>query len=124
MLATGVEQWLMGPADLARRLGITIKALRVYERQGLVTPRRSRQGWRVYAPEDIERLSRALALKAMGFGLSQIATLLDAGPDEMAAALAGQEARLVGERAQLEKALGAVRDARRQRVASRLRLVA
>ncbi len=124
MLATGVEQWLMGPADLARRLGITIKALRVYERQGLVKPRRSRQGWRVYAPEDIERLSRALALKAMGFGLSQIAGLLDAGPDEMAVALAAQEARLVGERARLEKALGSVRDARRQRVASALKLVA
>ncbi|MBP7704648.1 MAG: MerR family transcriptional regulator [Caulobacter sp.] len=114
----------MGPADLARRLGITIKALRVYERQGLVKPRRSRQGWRVYAPEDIERLSRALALKAMGFGLSQIAGLLDAGPDEMAVALAAQEARLVGERARLEKALGSVRDARRQRVASALKLVA
>lgn len=124
MLATGLEQWLLGPADMARRLGVTIKALRVYERQGLVRPRRSRQGWRVYAPEDVERLSRALALKAMGFGLSQIAALLDAGPDEMAAALAGQEARLVGRRTELEKALATVRDARRRRVASALKLVA
>lgn len=115
---------LAGPAEAARRLGISIKALRVYERLGLVTPRRTRRGWRVYRPQDMERLSRALAFKAMGFGLSQIAGLLDAGSDQVAAALAAQEAQLRDRRAELDNALENLRDARRRLGAPSLRLVA
>ncbi len=40
------EQWL-GPGEMARRLGVTPKALRVYEREGLVTAARTEAGWRV-----------------------------------------------------------------------------
>lgn len=107
------DRLLAGPAAAARRLGVSIKALRVYEARGLLTPKRTRQGWRYYAPEDLDRLSRALAFKAMGFGLNQIASLLDAGPDEVAAALAAQEHQLNLRRAALDEALEAVRDARR-----------
>ncbi|HRD47755.1 MAG TPA: MerR family transcriptional regulator, partial [Caulobacter sp.] len=83
--------------EAARSLRISIKALRLYESWGLVIPRRTARGWRFYTPEDIERLSRTLALKAMGFGLAQIVGLLDAEPEAMAAALAAQE-RLLDER--------------------------
>ena len=124
MLMRTTDLSLMGPAELARRLGVTIKALRIYEQQGLVKPRRSRRGWRVYTPEDRERLARALDFKAMGFGLSQIATLLDAGPDAVAVALAGQETYLADRRVALDDALDALRDARRRLGAPVLRLVA
>jgi hypothetical protein len=40
------EQWL-GPGEMARRLGVTPKALRVYERDVLVTAARTEAGWRV-----------------------------------------------------------------------------
>lgn len=105
---------LAGPAQTARRLGVSVKALRVYERLGLVKPRRMKQGWRVYTPEDIDRPARALAFKAMGFGLSQIAALLDAGPDEVAAAMVVQETRLRDRRVALDEALDTLRDARRR----------
>ena len=124
MLNPRPEMMLAGPAEASRRLGISIKALRVYERCGLVTPRRTRRGWRVYEPGHMARLSEALAFKAMGFGLSQIATLLDAGPDDVAAALAAQEAQLRDRRAALDDALGNLRDARRKLGAPSLRLVA
>ncbi|MBI5940640.1 MAG: MerR family transcriptional regulator, partial [Caulobacterales bacterium] len=78
MLVQERDRLLAGPAQAARRLGVSVKALRVYERLGLIKPRRTKQDWRVYTPEDIDRLARALAFKAMGFGLSQIAALLDA----------------------------------------------
>ena len=113
MMLDAHDRLLAGPAAAARRLGVSIKALRVYEARGLLTPKRTRQGWRYYAPEDLDRLSRALAFKAMGFGLNQIASLLDAGPDEVAAALAAQEHQLNLRRAALDEALEAVRDARR-----------
>lgn len=112
------------PAEAARRLGITIKALRLYESWGLVKPARTERGWRLYAPEDIERVSRALAFKAMGFPLAHIVGLLDAGPDEMAAALAVQERQLIARRAAVDEALDAVRKARRGAGGARLRLVA
>lgn len=124
MLMRTTDLTLAGPAEMARRLGISIKALRVYEQQGLVKPRRSRRGWRVYTPEDRDRLARALDFKAMGFGLSQIATLLDAGPDAVAVALAGQETHLTGRRLALDDALDALRDARRRLGPPALRLAA
>lgn len=119
-----MEAALVGPAEAARRLGISIKALRLYERRGLVKPRRTGRGWRLYAAEDLERVSRALAFRAMGFSLSQIAGLLDAAPGELAAALAAQEAHLAVARAGLDAALEAVRRARRRTGAAGLRLVA
>lgn len=118
------DRLLAGPAQAARRLGVSVKALRVYERLGLVKPRRTKQDWRVYTPEDIDRLARALAFKAMGFGLSQIAALLDAGPDEVAAAMVAQEAQLRDRRAALDDALDTLRDARRRLGRPGLRLAA
>lgn len=124
MMIDAHDGLLAGPAAAARRLGVSIKALRVYEARGLLTPKRTRQGWRYYAPEDLDRLARALAFKAMGFGLSQIATLLDAAPDEVAAALAAQEHQLNTRRAALDEARDAVREARRRIGVPVLRLAA
>jgi DNA-binding transcriptional MerR regulator len=124
MLMRSVEAALVGPAEAARRLGISIKALRIYERRGLVKPRRTARGWRLYAPQDLERVSQALAFRAMGFSLSQIVGLMDAAPGELAAALAAQEAHLRAARSGLDAALDAVRRARRRTGAAGLRLVA
>lgn len=124
MLLQNRKMALVGPAEAARRLGISIKALRHYERRGLVNPRRTERGWRLYAEEDIERLSQALAFRAMGFGLSQIANLLDAEPGDLAAALAVQEEQLRDRRQALDEALAALREARRRSGAPGLRLVA
>lgn len=124
MLVQERDRLLAGPAEAARRLGVSVKALRVYERLGLIKPRRTKQDWRVYTPQDIDRLARALAFKAMGFGLSQIAVLLDAGPDEVAAAMVAQETQLRDRRAALDEALDNLRDARRRLGRTGLRLVA
>ena len=124
MLKSLQDAMLFGPAEAARRLGVSVKALRVYEQQGLVRPRRTRLGWRAFTAEDLERVSRALAYKAMGFGLSQIAGLLDAGVDDVAAALVAQEAQLRDRRTALDESLEALRDARRKLSAPSLRLAA
>ena len=102
----------IGPAEAARRMQITIKTLRHYERRGLLKPRRTAKGWRVYGREDVARLKQILAFKAMGFRLTQIARLLEASPDALALALAGQELELKSQIKQLNGALDAVRAAR------------
>ena len=63
-------------AEAAHRLGVSGKALRLYEAHGLVRAERTAAGWRVYGPEQIRRLHQVIALKSFGFPLSRIAELL------------------------------------------------
>jgi protein-L-isoaspartate(D-aspartate) O-methyltransferase len=68
-------KWLTA-ADCAARTGLTVRALRVYEREGLLKPGRSGNGWRRYGPDDLLRLNTISVLKALGLTLKQIRTLL------------------------------------------------
>ncbi len=92
-------------AEAARRLGVSGKALRLYEAHGLVRAERTAAGWRVYGPEQIARLHQVVALKSFGFPLGRIAELLSGGLPDLAAFLALHEQWLRGEAERLEHAL-------------------
>lgn len=98
-------------AAVAERFGVSVKALRVYERLGLIKPARTVSGWRIYRQTELERLSAILALKQLGLPLKRIGELLR-GPGDLAAALALQEAALEDAKAETEQALQLVRAAR------------
>ena len=49
-----------------------MRALRVYERHGLIKPARSAKGWRLYGPDELIRLNTIVALKSFGLTLAQI----------------------------------------------------
>ena len=98
-------------AAVARRFGVSVKALRVYEREGLLKPARTVAGWRIYRQGELERLSVILALKQLGLPLKRIGELLK-GEGDLAAALALQEAALEDAKAEAEEALKLVRAAR------------
>ena len=98
-------------AAVARRFGISVKALRVYEAAGLLRPARTIAGWRIYRQPELERLGAILALKQLGLPLKRIGELLR-GAGDLAAALALQEAALVDAKAEAETALALVRQAR------------
>ncbi|WP_022975065.1 MerR family transcriptional regulator [Nevskia ramosa] len=70
------HRWL-GPGELAREAKTSIKALRVYEKAGLLTPDRREGGWRFYGPAHVARLHQILALKTLGLSLKQIGEMLD-----------------------------------------------
>ena len=63
--------------ELATRLGVTRKTLRLYEQRGLTPPaRRAANGYRFYG-EDAARGARlVVGLRSMGLSLDEIATLL------------------------------------------------
>ena len=63
----------LSPLETARRLGVSVKALRVYEDKGLVEPVRTQAGWRAYGPEQMARLHQILALKRLGLPLKMAA---------------------------------------------------
>lgn len=78
-------------AETCRKLGVSRKALRLYESQGLVTPERTASEWRVYGPDQIERLYQVLALKRFGFPLNRVAEMLSGKAADMASLLALHE---------------------------------
>ena len=64
--------------DLARRTGLTVRALRHYDAIGLLKPSaRADNGYRLYGRDDIARLYRIQALRRLDVSLAHIATLLD-----------------------------------------------
>ena len=64
--------------DVARDLGVSIDALRYYERAGLSTPERDSSGHRRYAESDIDQLQVVLALRVVGVGVQEIRHLISA----------------------------------------------
>ncbi len=63
-------------ADLAREFKITARALRFYEDQGLITPKRDGQT-RMYSPADKARVAWILRGRRVGFSLAEIAEMLN-----------------------------------------------
>src|SRR5690349_25052340 len=98
-------------AAVAKRFGVSVKALRVYEDLGLLKPARTVAGWRIYRQPELERLSAILALKQLGLPLKRIGELIR-GTGDLSAALALQEAALEEAKSETETALTLVRAAR------------
>ncbi len=105
------ERWV-GPAEMAALLGVSAKALRVYERAGLVAPLRSEAGWRMYGPPQAARLHQILALKRLGLPLRRIGELLSGRLTSLDSVLALQEAVLRERLQDAEAALALLRAAR------------
>jgi DNA-binding transcriptional MerR regulator len=100
-------------SDLAREFDITPRAIRFYEDQGLISPRREGQR-RVYTPRDKTRLKLTLRGKRLGLSLSEIKELIDMyepGRDErpqlerFLAVLESHRASLLQQRADIEAQL-------------------
>jgi DNA-binding transcriptional MerR regulator len=75
--------------ELARRTGLTVKAIRFYADQGIVPPTdRSPAGHRLFGPEAVARLDLVRTLRELGLDLRTIRRVLDrdASLPEVAAA--------------------------------------
>jgi DNA-binding transcriptional MerR regulator len=96
----------------ARLLGISPKALRLYEQQHLITPGRTAAGWRVYGPTDMERAKDIVSLRKLGLGIAEISALIDADPSFRGAALARHQSRLESQMRQLGGTLREIDEAR------------
>lgn len=63
-------------SDLAREFGVTARALRFYEDEGLIAP--SRNGLaRIYSKRDRSRLAWIMRAKNVGFSLGEIREMID-----------------------------------------------
>ena len=103
-------------SELAREFDITPRAIRFYEDQGLLAPRREGQR-RIYSPRDRTRLKLTLRGKRLGLTLSEIRDLIDMyepGRDErpqlerFLAGLESHKASLLQQRADIEAQLAEI----------------
>lgn len=106
----GDDQWVR-VGELAARSGVSVRALRYYEQQGLLAPQRSAAGQRLYSSEDARSVAAIRELFSAGFCSSVIAALLPAimcpeeDSDTIVSAFASARARLHDERAAIEREL-------------------
>ncbi|MFM0731924.1 MerR family transcriptional regulator [Paraburkholderia sediminicola] len=102
----------LSASEAARRLGVSAKALRLYEQRGLVTPARTVSGYRTYGPDEMNRAAEIAALRALGLSLAQVAQVLKGDPRSLEPALAAHEATLEAGIRQLVDTIAKVRGLR------------
>jgi len=65
--------------EIAERVGLSLRTVRYYEEQGLITPEgRTEGGFRLYTDEHVERLQLIMHMKPLGFSVQEMRELLDA----------------------------------------------
>jgi DNA-binding transcriptional MerR regulator len=97
--------------EFAELAGVTVKALHHYDRLGLLKPRRTDAGYRVYSLADLERLEQIVALKFLGLPLKQIKSLLERDALQLPNALRLQRRKLEHKRRLMDRAIRAIEDA-------------
>jgi MerR family transcriptional regulator, thiopeptide resistance regulator len=97
-----------GIAEFAALAGVTPRALRYYDRLGLLKPKRSRSGYRVYSERDLQTLEEIVALKFIGVPLKDIAAIRRRAKGPFALILHAQRRTLEDKRHALTRAITAI----------------
>lgn len=98
--------------EVARLTGLTVRTLHHWDQVGLVVPSgRTGSGYRLYSETDLERLHRVLGYRELGFGLDEIAAILDDPEVDAVGHLRRQHGLLTERMGRLEQMLGAVEKA-------------
>lgn len=104
----------LGRGAFSRRSGLSVKALRLYERSGLLVPRRvAENGYRFYGRDQLAVAERIRALRLLGMPLVVVERVLGVGPGEGAGLVRSwwrvQEQVVESRRALVEQACALVR---------------
>src|SRR3954469_2647573 len=94
--------------EFAMLAGVTARALHHYDRLGLLTPRRTRAGYRIYTARDLQSLEEIVALKFIGVPLREIGALRRADQATLTTALRAQRQTLERKRRLLDRTIRAI----------------
>jgi DNA-binding transcriptional MerR regulator len=97
--------------EFATLAGVTARALRHYDRLGLLKPQRTASGYRAYSDGDFARLEQIVALKFIGVPLKKIALFAARTPEALVKALGAQRQVLERKRRLLDRAIHAIGEA-------------
>ncbi len=95
-------------AAFATLAGVTTRALRHYDRLGLLRPKRSGSGYRLYSDRDLEALEEIVALKFIGVPLKKIPATRRRPTAVFADVLRAQRIALEQKRQTLTRAIEAI----------------
>ena len=99
----------LSPSEAAKRLGVSAKALRLYEQRSLLTPARNPAGWRSYGPNEIARGAEIVALRALGLNLAQVARVIEGDAQGLEPTLAAHQTALESRAIQIATTIEKVR---------------
>jgi len=76
-----MNEKLMKISEIAASLGISVKAMRIYEHLGIIKPAEinKQTGYRYYSIDQVDQLSTLIELQKLGFSLAEIKKLLAYG---------------------------------------------
>ncbi len=123
---SGFTVWSMRAGQAASAAGVSVKALRYYERQDLVRPARAHNGYREYTGADVRAVAEVRALMALGLSAREaepFVVCLRAGHevgDDCAESIAAYQAKIDQVDAMITQLSGA-RDALAQRMVAAAR---
>ncbi|MGI5989410.1 MAG: MerR family transcriptional regulator [Lachnospiraceae bacterium] len=106
-----IPQGYMTVGEVAKKMGVTIRTLQYYDREGLLSPSaKSEGGRRLYTDKDLVILHQILSLKSLGFSLDDIKQRLSSleTPDDVANALNEQAENIRSQIGQLQASLTAI----------------
>jgi MerR family copper efflux transcriptional regulator len=70
---------LLQIGEVAERIGLSLRTVRYYEEQGLLTPdSRTSGGFRLFSEDQVDRLALIKQMKPIGFAVQEMRELLDA----------------------------------------------
>ena len=74
-----MKNGLMLIGEIADFFGVSRKAMRLYEKKGIIKPIEvdAANGYRYYSAEQVQQLNALLELKALGFSLDEIKMIID-----------------------------------------------
>ena len=94
--------------QLAELSGCTVRTLHHYDELGLVRARRAANGYRLYGPDEVDRLQQVLLYREAELSLADIKRLLDDPAFDARDALAGHLRELRSRRERLEGLIASV----------------
>lgn len=110
-----IPQGFMTIGEVAKKMGVTVRTLQYYDKEGLLSPSgESEGGRRLYTDKDLIILHQIISLKSLGFTLEDIKGRLMSlnTPKEVAEALADQEEAIQRKIEQLSSSLEYTRQLR------------
>ena len=100
----------MTSGEIAKKAGISQKAVRLYDQKGLLKPSGYSEGnYRLYDKEALVILEKIIALKQVGFSLEEIRDRLNAEDEQNIESILREQVRMMEEKKyQLEKSIQAI----------------
>ena len=97
--------------QLSNLAGVSTRTLRWYDEVGLLPPLRvGENGYRIYGPEEVDRLQLILFYRAMGMELRRIGEILDAPNFDRLAALRSHLSELEKQEAKITLMIESVKE--------------